>query len=476
MKFFRVSITLIAVFLVAGFLGISVGRFKSLASTKPQDVSKENTTAYDEFNLSRKMVTQYGDTYLATGELLLEDNQPVENLTYSLSQSLGNVFSYIDPTTNPNSLDETVYGQVQMYTSGFYKQNKTEDYAGADAVLTARSDYQSRLFELLDGTAGQAVLLNYQTGDILASISQSKTYSLYDCVNQENYTFDEGGNVTYTYDSCNSVTNCLIYPGSTIKPLVALAILNMEDGTGLLEHTYQCNPGTVILEKENQYSMQCYGGVGHSNIALKQAVSKSCNKFLLDYCYTNNVSKQQVISNMEELGLGGTNDHHLTSFFMRTGVYCLDENYSFHMSCIGEADCKVPLLSIATAYSGIANYGVVAKPRYVKAYMEDGEMTELEVEEHRITPEENAIILTDMMRDTTVNGTGSKLGYLNDSLQLACKTGSAEYGNGNTHKLCISFSNNPDFPYLLAVDISQLQGRALDVSAAMWEFILLEAN
>lgn len=476
MKFFRFSVTLIVVLLVACFLIFSINRFKSIASEKAKDVRKENAIAYDEFSLSHKMVEEYGNTYLATGELLLVDNQPVEDLPYSLSQSLGNIFSYIDPTTNVNSLDETVFGQVQMYTSGFHKEDKSGDYYGNDAVLTIDSRYQSKLFELLDGTAGQGVILNYKTGDILASVSASKKYSLYDCIDSSNYEFDEAGNVMYNYDSWNSLTHYPIYPGSTIKPLLALAILNTDDKKDLLEYTYQCNLGTSILDSQGQYSVMCYDGIGHNSISLKQAISKSCNKFLLSYCYTSNISKKEVIRNLELMGIGGTNDHHLTSFFMRTGNYCLDEDYSFHMAAIGEADCKVPLLAIATAYCGIANNGVVAKPRYVKAYMEKEEMLSLEVQEHRITTEENAIILSDFLRETTVSGTASQLSYLNDSLQLSCKTGSAEYSAENTHKLCVSYSNNEEFPYLIAVDISQLQGYALDISASMWEYILQKGN
>lgn len=471
MRYFKLSITVTVIMGIGVFLLLSVGRFKHIFNNPP---GEDSDVTYDEFALNKIMVKKMGDVYLESGERILKENLPAENLSYDLSQSLGNIFSYIDPMTNVNALDETLYGQVQIYTSGLYKKNKADNFRGADVILTICSDYQIKMFQLLEGTGGQAILINYKTGDILAAVAKSKKYSLYDCTEIQNYETDQNGKIKYDFYSCNSLTSFPIYPGSTIKPLIAISILNTDGGDGLLEYSYQCDSGTSEMGREKHYSMTCYRGVGHGTITLQEALSKSCNKFLLNYCYDNNISKEQVIKNMEGLGLGGSNDNHLTSFYMRTGVYCIDENFSFHMAGIGEGDCRIPLLGIATAYCGLANKGIVAKPRFVKAYKDNEEYINLNTEKTRITTEEYAVLLSNMLRETTVSGTGRQLAFLNDRLQLSCKTGSAEYDENNTHKLCISYSNNEDFPYLIAVDISELQGQALDFTEAMWEYVLLQ--
>ena len=121
------------------------------------------------------------------------------------------------------------------------------------------------------------VLLNADNGDILASVSRP-SYNLdyfFPKVNGEYYRLLRNNKQA---PLLNKVTNGTFSPGSILKPLVALAIL--ESGVSP-EAVIKCDGTTHIGNAKINCASHRYGG--HGKVNLYQALEKSCNDYFIEH-------------------------------------------------------------------------------------------------------------------------------------------------------------------------------------------------
>lgn len=297
---------------------------------------------------------------------------------------------------------------------------------GQDVVLTLDVRVQRLAEQALEGERGAVVVLNPRNGDVLAMAS--------------NPAFDP--NTFYrdyadlVRDSEQPLLNRAISewypPGSTFKPLVAVAAL--ENGRASPDQVFEC-PGYFKL---GRMVMRCWRRSGHGRLAMRKALEQSCNAY---FCQLGLQAGYECIYHMaaavgfgrrtgielgaELPGLLPDNEWKVKKFgdAWRAGDTC---NVS-----IGQGPILVTPLQMAVFAATLANGGHVYRPRLTRrgGRAAVGDL----VNDMRWSPETLQTVRGGMHDVVQAErGTGKRARI--PGVEMAGKTGSAEYGPRSNRK------------------------------------------
>ena len=211
------------------------------------------------------------------GRIDERDLQRIDTSNYSGTTHIGKIG--IEKTYEDILHGTAGYQQVESNAEGrnLRTLQRTPPVPGSDLYLTLDAKLQARVEQLFSEEAGAAVVLDINTGDVLAFVSHpgfdpnlfvngidSETYqSLRADIQQP--LFNRGLRGQYP-------------PGSTIKPFVALG--GLETNT-THEHTSTYCPGYFQLPgKPRKYRDWKRGG--HGTVALTTAIAESCDVYFYD--------------------------------------------------------------------------------------------------------------------------------------------------------------------------------------------------
>ncbi|RLC32760.1 penicillin-binding protein [Candidatus Woesebacteria bacterium] len=211
------------------------------------------------------------------------------------------------------------YGE-ELIEKGGLEITTTLDYSVQKIAEEAVVNEIDRL-KPLNVTNGAALVVNPQTGEILAMVG-SKNY----------FDTEAGGNV-------NVITR-LRQPGSAIKPInYAYALSNGYTPATILADT----PVTFSVQGQDPYSPKNYDGGYRGNISLRSALAESRNVPAIKVLANYGVNK------MIEMG-------------QKMGITTWEDTSRFGLSLtLGGGDVK--LIDLAKAYAVLANYG--ERPEFV---------------------------------------------------------------------------------------------------------------
>lgn len=173
------------------------------------------------------------------------------------------------------------------------------------------------------------------------------------------------------------------------------------------------------------YSPTNYNGTYHGYVSIRESIANSYNV--------------PAVKLLSEVGIDAGVD-----FLNRIGINVSQVNKNLSLALGSES---VSPIEIASAYSTLANYGEYAPLRFIKSISDSKGKTVYSHSDNaiRVMSEENAFILTDMLRTCAQSGTGKKLKYIN--ADIACKTGTVAAKNiGNTDAWCAAYT--PDETYV----------------------------
>ena len=166
---------------------------------------------------------------------------------------------------------------------------------GQTVTLALDSGLQNMALQRLNGQAGAAVVLDPQTGEILALASNPSF---------DPQLFDKGVPAatwaTWMADPAhplqNKCTAGLFAPGSTFKPTVALAALKCG---ALTADTYLTCQGSFTL---GDHTFWCDNHVAHGTIRLTTALQVSCDVFFYQVALMTGIDRMAEMANI--LGIG----------------------------------------------------------------------------------------------------------------------------------------------------------------------------
>ena len=381
---------------------------------------------------------------------------------------------------------EANYEEILRGTHGlvnFSKESSGNDLLGSkpgdSLVVNIDFDVQKKLYESLNTTLrsvgltrGAAIVQNPNNGAVIGMVS----FPSYDNnIFQEELTLEDFKNNFSDRNKplLNRAIGGTYSPGSTIKPLLALAGLKegvitsnttITDNKGYITIRSQFDPnviytyrdwkiqGTVDLKKAIANSSDIYFysvGGGYGNIS-GLGISRLATYF-----------KEFLIDQILDIDLPGEK-----SGFIPTEAWKLTakgeawyKGDTFNVS-IGQGDLLVTPLWLNTYVSAIANGGVLFKPQVVnKIVNPDKKTVEIFPEEEMGHIDFSQDIINEVkigMREVVVSGTGQLLSNL--PVPVAAKTGTTEVIKGKTaNSLVLVFGPYPDPEITLTVIIEGIE-------------------
>lgn len=220
------------------------------------------------------------------------------------------------------------------------------------------------------GYFGSAIVLDPKTGEVL-TLTSMPAFDPNDFATG----IDRATWAALNTDKMRPLQNRAIQgryqPGSTFKIVVATAAL--EEGVITPERTIYCPGGGTFYGR----FFKCHLAGGHGNVALRNAIEKSCNTYF--YTVGNMLGVDKMYKWSEKLGLA-----------LKSGIDLPNEQESIVPStewklkrtgerwypgetisvAIGQGQLAVTPISMAVMMATVANGGTRVVPRLVKAYDE----------------------------------------------------------------------------------------------------------
>ncbi len=402
----------------------------------------------------QKQYVVRGTIYSADGEILAGTNvndDGSETRVYPYGNMFAHVVGY---TTNGKSGLEAIYNNDLLSSNASImdqvgKENKNEKLRGDSLILTLDTKLQRAAFDALGAYRGAVVVMEPDTGRVLAMVSKPDFDP-----NQ----MEERWEYLIAEDSgsplLNRATQGLYPPGSTFKILTTLEYMR-EHPADYMNYTYNCEG---VIQKDD-VSIPCFGGAVHGLEDLKTSFQQSCN------------------TSFSNIGLGLDNDKFAalceellfnkelpTVMPYSSSQFSLNKNSSYGemmQTAIGQGNTLVSPFHMALITCAIANDGQLMYP-YLVERTENAKGVKVNSTEpiryRRLLSVQEAKVLQEYMQSVVEGGTASSLwgrGYT-----AAAKTGSAEYQiNGNTgeeevlstHSWFVGYSNVEDPDIVVSV-------------------------
>lgn len=304
---------------------------------------------------------------------------------------------------------------------------------GKDLYLSIDLEMQKKAEELLKNKRGSIVAIDTTNGEILTMVS-TPLYNpnwFVDGISHKNY---KKLQTSKNIPQFNRAIQGLYPPGSTIKPMIALAALEQ----GIIDiHTKTYCPGFFKLPNVRR-KFNDWKRTGHGAIDLKDSIAQSCDVFFYDLADKMGIDALQ--KGLENFNFGKKTGIDIAG--ERAGIIPSREWKKIHknkpwyrgetlITGIGQGFMTVSPLQLALATAAIANKGMIFQPTLLKSIQPSGEaIIEVKKPAHQQIPIKdihNWEEVIDGMRRTiySPNGTARRL---NKKLKytLAGKTGTAQ--------------------------------------------------
>ena len=367
--------------------------------------------------------------------------------------------SGIELSTNFQLLtsNENVVDQVKDDLAGRKKP-------GDNVVTTLDSRLQTAAYKALGKCNGAVVVMEPDTGKILAMVSKpgfdpNKIDEVWEEIHSE-----EGASSTVLL---NRATRGLYAPGSTFKVITTLEYLREHPNA---DYSYACNgedsfDGVKII---------CYKHKAHGNVNLEQSIGYSCNTSFANIGM-NDITMAGLRKTAEdclfnkELPYDG--DVLISSFTMDPSKPRTD----IPQTVIGQGETQITPLHNALIMSAIANGGVMMKPYlidHVENVAGDTVRSYSSKSAETIMTSSEAAKLQELLLAPGAYGTAAYK-FKNYRHKIVGKTGTAEYDNeGHCNSWFVGYSNpeDPDIVVSVVVEDSDKNNlTGVQVAAAVFE-------
>lgn len=315
---------------------------------------------------------------------------------------------------------------------------------GKDLVLTLDADVQRIAEEMLEGKTGAVVAIEPATGEVIAMAS-APNYDLneFSYITSRNYLRKLAQDPQVP--QFNRATLADKYPpGSTFKPLCAIAALDL--GVITPEYTINCGGGFTFGR-----FFKCHGVHGSTNVY--KALEGSCNTFFYQLIFKIGLDRLADYAN--RFGLGhetGIDLFEEAPGLIPTTAYYeskLGENWPRGILVslgIGQGEISSTPLQLAHYTAFIANDGRTPRPHLVRGYFDENRNVvpfEYEMRETGVKPEVMQVVKEGMFR--VVHGGGGTARRLRmDDIHISGKTGTAQNPHGKDHALFIGYAPSED--------------------------------
>jgi penicillin-binding protein 2 len=186
--------------------------------------------------------------------------------------------------------------EVNAYDRVIRELSRTDGISGKDAVLSIDIEMQKTAAAALTGQSGSIVCLDIEKGEVLTLVSvpgyNPDAFNIGLSTKQWNALQNDP-----MHPLINKSIAGLYPPGSTIKPLVAMAALS----TGAMSpgDTVYCNGRTRL----GNHLFHCWKKEGHGAMSMRDAIKFSCDVYFYEAGRRTGIIPMQVMANQFGLGV-----------------------------------------------------------------------------------------------------------------------------------------------------------------------------
>ena len=326
---------------------------------------------------------------------------------------------------------------------------------GRDIVSTIDTRYQdiaeSSLRNALrryGGSAGCAILMEMQTGYVMACANLAVDTSVHDYLEVR----DRNVAVSDVYE-----------PGSTFKTVILTAMLNDPDvkiDTAMMLKSGYKNFGGKYGEIKDDHTLS-----GRDSLNVREVIEQSSNVAMSDLGWRLYADRRDTLRHLVE--------RMFPYYKLNPDVVAREydsrinnlhaSNRDFLNFCYGYST-RVSALQLITFYNGLGAEGRMVKPLFCKGVMKGGRLIETQpvVLNPRMCSRESARMMRTMLEGVVENGTGNNI--KNNTYGIAGKTGTAVHSYANKHSYNASFcgffpSENPRYTCLVVLERIPYYGR-----------------
>ncbi len=452
---------------------------------------KERNDEFPDIEVTIDYFRQYEYASLAahtlgrTGKIYKEEYAELKDKGYAMNDYVGKQGIEKICEDELRGTDGTAIPDI---SGGELLNVKTEEVvSGNDVVLTLDSDLQMVAEESLkstiesiaaagegkgaqkgaDANAGAAVVLDVNSGEILALA----TYPSYNIE-----TFNEDYSELVLREDkplWNRAISGTYSPGSTFKPLTALAAL--ETGAVTIDEQLMCNG---IYKYYSDYQPKCWiyldNGHTHGWETVTEAIEDSCNLYfyeagrragidaLTDYAKKFGLGEYTNIELTDEAKGNMASKEYKNALAEKNGeLYGDGEWYGGDtiQAAIGQSYSNFTPLQLANYIATLVNGGIRYRPHIIKSIISGTDGTEIErtgtVIENTITMSpENVEAVKKGMYGVVDEGSASKI-FRDYPIEIGGKTGTAQ-GNSNQSNtaLFVAFApyDNPEIAVAVVIE------------------------
>ena len=378
----------------------------------------------------------------------------------AFDQMVGNLYI-------PGLRSQPGYELMQVDHLGYVNARRLEylaPTAGNNIVLTLDGRAQKLAEKVMRNQRGALVLLNADTGEVLAIVSTPRmdisrtTPSL----KQDYYNklLSDPGLPMF-----DRATQGSYMPGSIVKPLVALAALKAGISA---EHSIECDGRSII----NGARISCANRYGHGKLDMLTAIERSCNDYFIETGLELGAEKLSEMysdagvgesTGLETGGIRGLNP--AGRIRSANGKW---RDYDTANISIGQGMILVSPLQAARFTAAIANGGKLMKLTLLKeVYSDNGRLlfrNQPQVDKEWQLPENAFDLVRKGMYQVVNSNQGSGKSAKSNELTIYGKTGTAEVDtrNGrvnNTWFSCFTEKNNVRYALTILVEEGRSGGR-----------------
>ncbi len=364
------------------------------------------------------------------------------------------------------------YGEKKIEINSLGKEIKTlsveKSLDGKGIVLSIDlelqqkiNDYLNVILKKLNFKKASVVALNPQNGEVLAIVSVP---SFDNNIFSEKLTNEEYKKLIEDPDKPMffRAISGEYPPGSTFKLMMSAAAL---ENKIIDEKTTFLSTGGI---QYGRWFFPDWKSGGHGVTNIKKAIAESVNTYFYTigggYSGFNGLGLEKIISFAKKFGFSkktGIDLPNESDGFLPTEQWKKDNKGepwyigdTYHLS-IGQGDVLVTPLQIAMMTSVIANNGKLLRP-YIVSRIIDGEFsikTPIKIENSNFISENNIKIVQEGMRMGVTDGSSKGLNSL--PVEVAGKTGTAQYGNeGKTHAWFTGYApyDNPSIVLTILIE------------------------
>jgi penicillin-binding protein 2 len=317
--------------------------------------------------------------------------------------------------------------QVEVNAHGrvIRELGRREGTAGQDVVLSLDMEVQKLAQEKLQGQSGSVVVMDVNTGEIISIISApgfdpnaftgTVSPAIWKQLNEDEHR-----------PLLNKAITGIYPPGSTYKPIVALAAL--ASGAMTPRHRVHCSGGRAL----GNHFFHCWKRGGHGSVDMHTAIKQSCDVYFYECARRTGIEAIAAMS--RKFGLGQTYGLEIPGeksglmpdpeWKRRARNDVWRDGDTFNVG-IGQGAVLTTPLQLCVMTARLANGGKAVIPHVIRSF---GGVDRVlpPPEDMALDPEHVAIVHGGMDAVTNQGGTGARSRIDVEGFDMAGKTGTAQ--------------------------------------------------